>query len=53
MVEATMIKKTLRLSDFLDCKSLKVTGKDKDENAELMAGEIESLQSILTGQEVT
>jgi hypothetical protein len=51
MVEATSIKKELRLADFADFKTLKITGKDKDENVELVSGEIESLDSILTPSE--
>jgi hypothetical protein len=54
MVEAMMIEKPqkLKMSDFCDHLTHKATGNDQDDNADLLAGEIESLESILTKQEV-
>ena len=54
MVEATSIQKPkrLRVADFCDHLAHEATGKDQDENAELVSGEVESLESILTAQEV-
>ncbi|MFO0116564.1 MAG: hypothetical protein ACK521_02745, partial [bacterium] len=42
----------LKVSDFCDHLAHEATGKDEEENADLLAGEIESLESILTKQEV-
>ena len=60
MVEATQISSSvsqpqqkLKLSDFYDHDSHTVTGQNyEEENCELVSGELESLESILTSQEI-
>ena len=56
MVESTLIEtreSKLLSKDFYQYKKyLDVDGADKEDNFELMSGEIESLQSILTELEI-
>ena len=52
MVEATSMPSLFKMASFYNASCHQVSGKDKEENAELIGSEVESLQSILTELEV-